>query len=170
MQGNKIVPRTRSLYEIEEVLRHNPVCALLGPRQCGKTTLAHELIRARKEAHVFDLETATGRARLAQPELSLSPLKGLVVIDEIQREPKLFEALRPLSDRRGIPARFLILGSASPDLLRGASETLAGRVGLVDLGGFDLSEIGARRIHRVASLPLTFKKREKRLMLNEAMS
>ena len=149
MQGNKIVPRTRYLDEIEAVLKHNPVCALLGPRQCGKTTLAREIIRARKETHVFDLETATGRARLAQPELSLSPLKGLVVIDEIQREPKLFEALRPLADRRGIPARFLILGSASPDLLRGASETLAGRIGFVDLGGFDLSEIGARELRKL---------------------
>jgi predicted AAA+ superfamily ATPase len=149
MQGNKIVPRRRYLREIEEVLRHNPVCALLGPRQCGKTTLARELIRARKDVHVFDLETASGRARLAQPELSLSPLKGLVVIDEIQREPTLFEVLRPLSDRRGIPARFLILGSASPDLLRGASETLAGRIGFVDLGGFDLSEIGTRELHNL---------------------
>jgi predicted AAA+ superfamily ATPase len=149
MQGNKIVPRRRYLREIEEVLRHNPVCALLGPRQCGKTTLARELIRTRKEVHVFDLETAAGRARLAQPELSLSPLKGLVVIDEIQREPKLFEALRPLSDRREIPARFLILGSASPDLLRGVSETLAGRTGFVDLGGFDLSEVGARELRKL---------------------
>ena len=149
MQGSKILPRTRYLDDIEQVLKHNPVCALLGPRQCGKTTLAREVVRAREEVHLFDLETATGRARLAQPELSLSPLKGLVVIDEIQREPKLFEALRPLADRRGIPARFLILGSASPELLRGASETLAGRIGFVDLGGFDLSEVGARESRKL---------------------
>ena len=148
MQGSKI-PRTRYLDDIEQVLKHNPVCALLGPRQCGKTTLAREVVRAREEVHLFDLETATGRARLAQPELSLSPLKGLVVIDEIQRQPKLFEALRPLADRRGIPARFLILGSASPELLRGASETLAGRIGFVDLGGFDLSEVGARESRKL---------------------
>lgn len=149
MQEHKIIARAGYLDEIEEILRHNPVCALLGPRQCGKTTLAHELLRARKESHVFDLESATGRARLAQPELSLAPLKGLVVIDEIQREPKLFETLRPLSDRRGNPARFLILGSASPDLLRGASESLAGRIGFVDLSGFDLNEVGVKDLRKL---------------------
>ena len=144
-----MVHRSHYLAEIERALMHNPVCALLGPRQCGKTTLAGEVVRGRKDAHVFDLETATGRARLAEPELSLSSLKGLVVIDEIQRQPKLFEVLRPLSDRRGVPARFLILGSASPDLLRGASETLAGRVGFVDLSGFDLTEVGARDLRKL---------------------
>ena len=144
-----MIRRPRRLAEIKRVLSHNPVCALLGPRQCGKTTLAREVISGRRDAHVFDLETAAGRARLAEPELSLSPLKGLVVIDEIQRQPGLFEVLRPLSDRRGAPARFLILGSASPDLLRGASETLAGRVGFVDLGGFDLTEVGARNLRKL---------------------
>jgi len=79
------------------VLARNPVCALLGPRQCGKTTLARELVRGRKDAHFFDLETAAGRRRLAEPELALAPLRGLVVIDEIQREPGLFAALRPLA-------------------------------------------------------------------------
>lgn len=136
--------RPRRLAEIERALAHSPVCALLGPRQCGKTTLAHEIVRRRRDAHVFDLETAAGRARLAQPELALAPLRGLVVIDEIQREPRLFEVLRPLADRPGTPARFLILGSASPDLVRGVSESLAGRVGFVDLGGFDLTEVRAR--------------------------
>ncbi|MGH8702112.1 MAG: ATP-binding protein [Burkholderiales bacterium] len=144
-----MIRRPRHLARIKRVLSHNPVCALLGPRQCGKTTLAREVIRGRADAHVFDLETAAGRARLAEPELSLSPLKGLVVIDEIQRQPRLFEVLRPLSDRRGASARFLILGSASPDLLRGASESLAGRVGFVDLGGFDLTEVGARKLRQL---------------------
>jgi hypothetical protein len=144
-----MIRRSHYLAEIRRVLMHNPVCALLGPRQCGKTTLAREIVRGRKDAHFFDLETATGRARLAEPELSLSPLKGLVVIDEIQRQPTLFEVLRPLSDRRRIPARFLILGSASPDLLHGTSETLAGRVGFVDLSGFDLTEVGARDLRKL---------------------
>jgi predicted AAA+ superfamily ATPase len=139
-----MIRRPRRLAAIERVLAHNPVCALLGPRQCGKTTLAREVVRRRKAAHVFDLETAAGRERLAQPELTLAPLRGLVVIDEIQREPKLFEILRPLADRLRTPARFLLLGSASPDLVRGASESLAGRVGFVDLGGFDATEVGAR--------------------------
>lgn len=144
-----MILRPRHLAEIRQVLAHNPVCALLGPRQCGKTTLAHEFIRGRRDAHVFDLETAAARARLAAPELSLSPLKGLVVIDEIQRQPELFEVLRPLSDRKGIPARFLILGSASPELIRGASESLAGRVGFVDLGGFDVAEVGAGSLRKL---------------------
>lgn len=144
-----MIRRPRYLAEIERVLAHNPVCALLGPRQCGKTTLAREIVRRRKDAHVFDLETAAGRARLAQPELTLAPLRGLVVIDEIQREPRLFEILRPLADRPRRPARFLILGSASPDFVRGASESLAGRVGFVDLGGFDLTEVGTRQMRRL---------------------
>ena len=82
-----MIRRPRRLAAIERVLAHNPVCALLGPRQCGKTTLAREVVRRRKAAHVFDLETAAGRERLAQPELTLTPLRGLVVLDEIQRQP-----------------------------------------------------------------------------------
>jgi predicted AAA+ superfamily ATPase len=144
-----MISRPRYLAEIKLVLTHNPVCALLGPRQCGKTTLAREFIRSRKDTHFFDLETAAGRARLVQPELTLSPLKGLIVIDEIQREPRLYEALRPLVDREARPARFLILGSASPDLIRGISESLAGRVGFVDLEGFDLIEVGVRNVRKL---------------------
>lgn len=144
-----MIPRPRPRAEIGRVLAHNPVCVLLGPRQCGKTTLAREVMRGRRDAHFFDLETAAGRARLAEPELSLSPLDGLVVIDEIQRQPGLFEVLRPLSDRPRKPARFLILGSASADLVRGTSESLAGRAGFVDLGGFDMTEVGARNVRRL---------------------
>src|SRR5690349_3271924 len=96
----------------------------------------------REPAHYFDLETESGRARLAEPEIALSPLEGLVVIDEIQRLPGLFETLRPLADRPATAARFLILGSASPALVRGVSESLAGRVAFVDLAGFDLRETG----------------------------
>ena len=144
-----LIARPRRLAEIERVLAHNPVCALLGPRQCGKTTLAHQIVHRREPAHVFDLETAVGRTRLQEPELALSRLTGLVVIDEIQRDPRLFEVLRPLADRDGPPARFLILGSASPDLVHGVSETLAGRVGFVDLGGLDLTEVGQERWRRL---------------------
>jgi predicted AAA+ superfamily ATPase len=130
------------LKAVRTALRENPVCALVGPRQCGKTTLAGQVAAQTKNASFFDLEMATGRARLAEPELALAPLRGLVVIDEIQRLPGLFATLRPLADRPKTPARFLILGSASPDLVRGVSESLAGRVGFVDLGGFDLRETG----------------------------
>jgi predicted AAA+ superfamily ATPase len=97
----------------------------------------------------FDLETATGRAQLANPELALAPLAGLVVIDEIQRQPELFTLLRPLVDRPQSRTRFLILGSAAPDVVRGVSESLAGRVGFVDLSGFNLLEVGVRRWRRL---------------------
>lgn len=136
-----MIRRTRSIKAVRSALTHNPICVLLGPRQSGKTTLAREVAK-RGLSHYFDLETAVGRARLASPELTLAPLSGLVVIDEIQRQPELFTVLRPLADRPRSRARFLILGSASPDLVRGASESLAGRVGFVDLGPFDMGEVG----------------------------
>ncbi len=123
-------------------MRANPVCALLGPRQCGKTTLSSRVAARRGGARFFDLESPAGRASLSNPELALSSLAGLVVIDEIQRSPGLFSVLRPVVDRPGMRARFLILGSASPDLVRGVSESLAGRVGFVDMGGFDMEEVG----------------------------
>jgi predicted AAA+ superfamily ATPase len=125
---------------VQTALATNPVCVLLGPRQCGKTTLALEIARGRR-AHYFDLETDLGRARLASAELTLAPLTGLIVIDEFQRQPTLFTVLRPLADRPRSKARFLILGSAAPEMVRGASETLAGRVGFVDLTPFALHEV-----------------------------
>jgi hypothetical protein len=131
-----LIRRARRVEALLGVLQRSPVCALLGPRQCGKTTLARQLAARSKGAHTFDLETAVGRAQLAQPELALSPLQGLVVIDEIQRKPELFAVLRPLADRPRGRAKFLVLGSASPDLVRGASDSLAGRIGFVDLDGF----------------------------------
>lgn len=145
MQGS-IVARPRALARVRRTLAANPVCALLGPRQCGKTTLARQIAVGRRAVHIFDLETSVARRQLAEPELALQPLRGLVVIDEIQRDPRLFEVLRPLADRPETPARFLVLGSASPELVRGVSESLAGRVGFVDLGGFDLSEVGGARL------------------------
>lgn len=136
-----IIRRARYLSAVETALTENPACTLLGPRQCGKTTLARQLAENRG-AHFFDLETASARVQLESPELALSPLRGLVVIDEIQRAPNLFATLRPLTDRPQTPARFLILGSASPELSKHVSESLAGRTGFVDMGGFDLSEVG----------------------------
>lgn len=158
MQGS-LIARPRALARVRQALAANPVCALLGPRQCGKTTLAREIAGRRRGVHFFDLETAVARRQLAEPELALRPLRGLVVIDEIQRDPRLFEVLRPLADRPGTPARVLVLGSASPDLVRGVSESLAGRVGFVDLGGLDLSEVGAARQHGLwlrGGLPRSF--------------
>ncbi|MCP5532541.1 MAG: ATP-binding protein [Akkermansiaceae bacterium] len=129
---------------IRERLRDYPVVALPGPRQAGKTTLAGMVAEALPElkVHRFDLESPSDVARLANPELVLGGLRGLVVLDEIQRMPELFPVLRVLADRPDTPARFLILGSASPALVKGAGETLAGRVSFVDVTGFSLLEVG----------------------------
>ncbi|MCG8592330.1 MAG: ATP-binding protein [Proteobacteria bacterium] len=137
------VDRPRARDRIERSWSAHPAVALLGPRQCGKTTLAREIADAAPDAAFFDLESAVDRRRLEQPELALAGLRGLVVIDEIQRLPGLFETLRVLLDRPGGTARYLLLGSASPALVKGVSESLAGRAALVDLAGFDLHETGA---------------------------
>lgn len=134
------VPRPRRLEEIRSGLERVPIVALLGPRQCGKTTLAREL--AGEAATFFDLERSLDRQALSAPERVLGALEGLVVLDEVQTMPELLRPLRVLADRSPPPARFLILGSASPDLARGAAETLAGRVAFAHLGGFDLAEAG----------------------------
>lgn len=126
--------------EVEESLRHFRVTALLGPRQCGKTTLARGFGSPR--ANYFDLEDPLDQARLRNPREVLGGLSGLVVIDEFQRLPDLFPVLRVLADRPGNPARFLILGSASPHLMKGASESLAGRVNFIHMGGLNCSETG----------------------------
>jgi len=120
----------------------HPVVALTGPRQCGKTTLARMIGRQETPCAYFDLESAADRRQLETPELTLGRIEGLVIIDEVQRLPSLFETLRVLVDREGNAARFLLLGSASPQLVEGVSESLAGRVGLVDMTGFSLSEVG----------------------------
>ncbi len=116
--------------------------ALLGPRQCGKTTLARQFVPA-DSLNYFDLEDPQSAARLSEPDTALRPLKGLVVIDEIQRRLQLFPLLRVLADRRPLRARFLILGSASPDLLSHSSETLAGRLETVHLEGLRLADLGS---------------------------
>ena len=126
------------------LLAEFPVVALVGARQTGKTTLAGTLADAYDgPAHRFDLEDPRDDARLAAPMLALEALTGLIVIDEIQRRPDLFPALRVLADRPGTPARFLILGSAAPELMKNSAESLAGRVAYHELPGFDLSEIVA---------------------------
>lgn len=127
---------------VRAALCRSRVVALLGPRQCGKTTLAREFVPAGSENY-FDLEDPSSLARLAKPELALRPLKGLVVIDEIQRQPELFSLLRVLADRRPLPTRFLVLGGASPALLQQSSETLAGRLETVVLEGFRLADLGS---------------------------
>ena len=127
------------------MLRTYPVVGILGPRQVGKTTMARDLARAhRGTVTVFDLEDPADLARLTDARLALEPLRGLVVVDEIQRRPDLFPLLRVLADRPRRPARFLVLGSASPDMLRQSSESLAGRVAYHELGGFSVEDVGAR--------------------------
>lgn len=138
----KVLARPNLLAQVSTLLRGNPVVALLGPRQSGKTTLAAQILKTQRGER-FDLEDPRDAQRLSEPMTALEGLRGLVVIDEVQRQPELFPILRVLADRRPCPARFLVLGSASPELLRQGSETLAGRIRFVELGGFSLAEVGA---------------------------
>lgn len=142
-----MVPRERHEKAILRLLRHFPVVAILGARQVGKTTLAQRLMELhRGPAERFDLEDPADLARLDDARLALSGLRGLVVLDEIQRRPDIFPILRVLADRRPRPARFLVLGSASPGLLRQSSETLAGRIAFHTLCGFHIDEVGPERM------------------------
>jgi predicted AAA+ superfamily ATPase len=135
------IRRPAFLNRLEVAVARSPITALLGPRQCGKTTLAR-IFAAGRETTSFDMESHADQRRLQNPELALSELSGLVVLDEIQARTDLFPVLRGLADRPGSRTRFLILGSASPHIVRHASETLAGRVEFVEISGFDLSEAG----------------------------
>ena len=137
-----MIDRPNHVTNIKRLLRDYPVVAILGARQIGKTTLAGELVKThRGTATQFDLEDPTAVARLQDPMLTLAPLKGLVVLDEIQRRPELFPALRVLADRRPIRTRFLVLGSANPTLLRQSSESMAGRIAFYELPGLSLTEV-----------------------------
>lgn len=139
-----MIPRPRHLRQVTGLLEQAPVVAILGARQVGKTTLAREIAAGfGTPAAFFDLEDPDDLARLSEPKLALHRLEGLVVIDEIQRRPDLFPVLRVLADRSSLPARFLILGSTSPELLRQSSESLAGRIAYHELNGFALDEVGA---------------------------
>lgn len=131
--------------QLQQAIARNPVVMLVGPRQCGKSTLARGLLPTEAPAF-FDLEDPTVSAALEQPMTALRDLRGLVVIDEAQRRPELFPTLRVLADRPDTPARFLLLGSASPELSRQAAESLAGRVEIVELRGFDSAEVGAESL------------------------
>lgn len=132
----------RILPKIEKALVQFPAVALLGPRQAGKTTLARSIGSSRVNSLYLDLERPSDLARLADPELFLSRhVDQLVVLDEVQRQPDLFSVLRVLIDENRRPGRFLLLGSASPQLLRQTSESLAGRISFHELAPFDVSEI-----------------------------
>lgn len=134
-----LVSRSQYLEKLATATARSPVTALLGPRQCGKTTLARQFAQKQK-ATFFDLESVPDQRRLQNPELALQGLDGLVVLDEIQVMPELFQVLRVLVDRPENRARFLILGSASPDIIKKASESLAGRIEFIELMGFNLIE------------------------------
>jgi predicted AAA+ superfamily ATPase len=153
-----MIIRKHYLELIRDRLKSFPVVSVLGPRQVGKTTLAQE-IAGEEPSHYFDLEDVDALARLAEPKVALERLEGLVVLDEVQRKPELFALLRVLADRKPVKARFLLTGSASPDLVRGVSETLAGRVALVDVTGFNLGEVGEaewRKLWWRGGFPLSY--------------
>ncbi len=137
-----MIDRKADLTLVRTALKRSRIVALLGPRQCGKTTIARQFVDV-DSLNYFDLEDPQSLARLTEPDIALRPLKGLVVIDEIQRRPDLFPLLRVLADRQPVAARFLILGSAAPELLRQSSESLAGRLETIPLEGFRLADLGA---------------------------
>ena len=142
-----MITRPQELGQIRRALKRSRVVALIGPRQCGKTTLARQIVPP-DSPNYFDLEDPTSLARLAEPMTSLSTLRGVVVIDEVQLRSDLFPVLRVLADRKPLRARFLILGSASPALLRQSSESLAGRAETIPLSGFSLAEAGTKLQNR----------------------
>lgn len=144
-----LISRHTHMADLRRKLANNPVVALLGARQVGKTTLAKEVAAEKGAVAHFDLEDPRDLGRLDEPTLTLEPLRGLVVIDEVQHRPDLFPVLRVLADRTPPPARFLVLGSASPALLRQGAESLAGRLAYHELGGFDLAEVGADKWARL---------------------
>ena len=138
-----MIDRRLDMILVQRALKRSRVVALLGPRQSGKTTLARQLV-ATDSLNYFDLEDPQSLARLTEPDTALRPLRGLIVMDEIQRRPDLFPLLRVLADRKPLPARFLILGSVAPELLKQSSETLAGRLETIPLEGFRLADLGAK--------------------------
>jgi len=139
-----MIPRSKEVTKLKDLLERHPVVGIIGARQVGKSTLARLIAEIYPvPTHFFDLENPEDIARLSEPMLALKSLKGLVVLDEIQRRPELFPVLRVLADRRHKPCQFLVLGSASPGLLKQSSESLAGRIIYHPLGGFSVTEIGS---------------------------
>jgi predicted AAA+ superfamily ATPase len=153
-----MIERRQLLTKIRRALKRSRVVALIGPRQCGKTTLARQ-IEPLRSGNYFDLEDPASLARLDQPMTALEGLRGTVVIDEVQHRPNLFPILRVLADRTPLPARFLILGSASPELLRQSSESLAGRLETIPVAGLNLIEVGIKSLNghwQRGGFPLSF--------------
>ncbi len=152
-----MIERTRFLEDIRQIHRVHPVCAILGPRQCGKTTLAQLYCQPLEgQSFIFDLEDPEDLGKLENPKLTLETLEGLIIIDEIQRKPELFPYLRVLVDRYP-HRRYLILGSASRDLIHQSSETLAGRIGYLELTPFQLSECrDQNRLWKQGGFPKSF--------------
>jgi len=143
------IQRTPELELLKKLFKGNPIIAILGPRQCGKTTLSRQFSsQLSSSITAFDLENPRDTQRLQDPLLALEGVKGLVIIDEIQRRPDLFPVLRVLSDR-STKTKYLILGSASRDLIRQSSESLAGRISYLEIGGFSLKHVGVQRIERL---------------------
>lgn len=158
MQKETMIHRPAVTEALETALHRSRIVALLGPRQCGKTTLARQFVPP-ESPNYFDLEDPLSLARLDEAMTALRNLTGLVVIDEIQRRPELFPILRVLADRDPLPARFLILGSASPELLRQSSESLAGRLETIRIGGLTLADVGLEALEQHwlrGGLPLSF--------------
>ncbi len=143
------IKRTPELELLKKLFKDNPIVAILGPRQCGKTTLSHQFSRLLvSQVTAFDLDDPRNVQRLKDPLLALEGLKGLVIIDEIQKLPDLFPVLRVLSDRSK-KTKYLILGSASRDLIRQSSESLAGRISTMEIGGFFLKHVGAQHLEKL---------------------
>lgn len=143
------IQRTVKIETLNQLVKNNPVVAILGPRQCGKTTLSGQFSSQwPSEATFFDLENPRDVQRLDEPLLALENIRGLIVIDEIQRTPDLFPVLRVLADRNK-KAKYLILGSASRDLIRQSSETLAGRISYLEIGGFSSQLVGASKTEKL---------------------
>jgi len=138
-----MILRSSLFKELQHSFTHFPVMAILGPRQVGKTTLAREFGARWKKGPVthFDLEDPDDRARLSNLSFTLKSLAGLIILDEVQLKPEIFPLLRVLADRRPVSARFLILGSAAPELLKNVSESLAGRISFLEMQGFSLGEL-----------------------------
>ena len=153
-----MLKRDRYKAQILNALKHSRITTILGPRQCGKTTLAKE-IAGQSDSHFLDMESPADRAKMQNPKLYLAGIPGLIIIDEIQQMPELFPVLRVLSDQYGKNGRFLILGSASPDIIKNASESLAGRIEFVDLQGFDILETGTDKLNQLwlrGGFPLSY--------------
>jgi uncharacterized protein len=153
-----MINRPQLQNHLRQALKRSRVVALIGPRQSGKTTLARLMVSA-SSSNYFDLENPASLARLDQPLIGLENLRGTVAIDEIQHRPELFPVLRVLADRKPLRARFLILGSASPELLRQSSESLAGRMETIPVAGFALPDVGTKVLNRHwlrGGFPLSF--------------